>query len=149
MRLLVSSPLITPRQVFTDKVPSIFVHYTAVYPDANTYVQIYKGEPSLNQVGTIIPGTIVDALGASEPQDTASLYTTEEGESIGITVSDAFLRKFFDGNGRGNGVYTLEIVTANLPPNFIGISNGTERLAYISFEIKNSVKVRAQIGTKL
>lgn len=143
-----SPPVFTPRQVFTDKVPPIFVHYTAVYPDSMAYVQIYKGEPALGTIGTIVPGTTVDALDAAEPQDTASLYTTEEGDSVGITVSDAFLRKFFDANGNGNGVYTLEIVNANLPPRFIGVANGTQRLAYISFEIKNSVKVRGQIGTK-
>lgn len=128
-----------PNQVFTDKVRDIFVHYTAVYPDSKTYVQIYKDAPSLGIAGSPIAVSVLDATGAVEPQDSETIYS-----ATGIMIKDSYLQRYFTLGG--NGVYTLEIIASDLPPNFS--NGGAERLAYISFTVNRSVNVRGQIGTK-
>ncbi len=126
-------------QVFTDKVRDIFVHYTAVYPDSKVYVQVYKGSPSLGTVGSPIAVSVLDATGAVEPQDSKSIYS-----ATGITIKDSYLQRYFTLGG--NGVYTLEIVAADMPSTFS--NGGSERLSYVSFTVNRSVNVRGQIGTK-
>ncbi len=126
-------------QAFNDKVRNIYVHYTSVYPDSKTYVQIYKGSPSQGVQGGIIPVSMMNTEGAVEPQDTKTIYSAD-----GITIKDSYLQPFFELGG--SGTYTLEIIAADLPSDFI---NGeTERLAVISFSVTRTLRVKGQIGVK-
>lgn len=126
-------------QVFNDRVRDIFVHYTSVYPDSKTYVQIYKGEPSLGTVGGVVSVTVLNAAGAVEPQDTKTIYS-----AAGITIKDSYLQPFFEQGG--SGVYTLEIIASDMPADFT--NGGSERLAVISFTLNRSLRVKGQIGAK-
>ena len=102
-------------------------------------MQIYKGSPAAGTLGSKHEVSVLAATGAVEPQDSISIYS-----AAGIMIQDSYLQHYF--RLGGNGTSPLEIVASDLPSGFS--NGGSERLAYISFEVKRSVNVRGQIGTK-
>jgi len=123
-------------QTFDGEVRDILVNYVDLYPESNTYVQMYKGPQVTGAVGMPITVTSLDlaGLGYDVPQNS---------QPQGIKIRNVDLEEVI--NIGGNGLYTLEIITGNLP----WINGGAyESVAYINFTVTRSVNIRVQIGTK-
>lgn len=99
------------------------VKLTDLYPKSSTYVQVYKGAPTLGKVGTILPASAL-TYNSTEPQN-AMLALSDLGKG----VSD-------------DGTYTVEVMT-------ITPFNGgkAERLAYRTFQIDTTIQVNAGVTT--
>jgi len=123
-------------QTFYGETEDILVNYTDLYPESNTYVQMYKGPQVTGTVGIPITVTSLDlaGLGYDVPQNS---------QPQGIKIRNVDLEEVI--NIGGNGLYTLEVITGNLP----WINGGAyESVAYINFTVTRSVNIRVQIGTK-
>jgi hypothetical protein len=111
---------ITQNQLYKSAMPSLTLALNDLYPDSTTYAQVYRGEPALNQTGTVVPGSS-QVISDSVPQN--RLLTISNYDSV------------FDGDGR----WTMEVLT--LTP------FGIDRLAYISFDLKRSIEVNGSFTT--
>lgn len=111
---------ITQNQLYKSAMPTFTLALNDLYPDSTTYAQVYRGEPALNQTGTVVPGSS-QVISDSVPQN--RLLTVSNYDSV------------FDGDGR----WTMEVLT--LTP------FGIDRLAYISFDIKRSIEVNGSFTT--
>lgn len=100
--------------------PQLTLTLNDLYPNSTTYAQVYKGNPSLGTYGTIVPGSAL-VIQESVPQN--RVLTLKNYESV------------FDSDGR----WTMEIVTKT--------PFGTDRLAYVSFDIDRTMKLNTNMST--
>jgi len=122
-------------QTFDNEVRDILVNYKDLYPESHTYVQMYRGPHVLGTVGVPITVTGLDLAGTDYdvPQNSVPQ---------GIKIRNVDMEEVI--NLGGNGLYTLEVVTGNLP----WINGGAyESVAFVNFTVGRSVRIRGQIGT--
>jgi hypothetical protein len=93
-----------------------------LYPDSVTYAQIYKGEPALGRVGTVIGSSVV-SFNTYAPQNAV----------VPLTVPPAALGS--------DGTYTIEVLTVTPFDNRV-----PERVAQVSFEIDRTIQVRGSLA---
>ncbi|MDI1311374.1 hypothetical protein [Prosthecobacter sp.] len=125
---------ITAGQVFIDRIPSLVVSLSDLYPDSRTYVQVYKGNQVLGTSGTLVNGTELRFGAYYNPDQAAS--STNVPQSLSVSVDD------LSNYASEDGTYTLEIVT-HTP--FFGRT--AERLYHITFEVDRVITSRGQIST--
>ena len=100
--------------------PAITIELNDLYPDSETYAHLYKGNPSLGTVGTVIPGSAV-IVNDAVPQD----------RTLVIEDWDQVIDK--------SGVWTMEVLTET--------PFGTDRLAYVTFSINRDIQVNGGVTT--
>jgi hypothetical protein len=111
---------ITSNQLIRYTMPSVTFTCNDLYPDSRTYAQVYPGNPSLGTVGSVVPGSnkiIYDSL----PQN---LVITASGYDSVITA---------------DGRWTMELLTET--------PFGTDRLAFVSFDVDRVIQVNATVTT--
>lgn len=135
-------------QVYSGEIPTIFVQYKDLYPESKTYIRISKEGVTLTQ-DEILDAMVDDGTGTGavkfEKKGTRKSYSSSNAYAHNpseFQITHTILQEYID--YWGNGVYTLEIITGDMPFN----SQAFESVTSISFEISNSVKVRSTIGTK-
>ena len=112
---------ITNNQSIRFVLPTITFTLNDLYPGSTTYAQVYKGNPVLGTVGTVVPGSSL-AL-PSETIPTSRVLTANKYESV------------FTSDGR----WTMELLTVT--------PFGTDRLAYVSFDINRTIQVNGTVTT--
>ncbi len=125
---------ITPGQVFIDRIPSLVVTLSHLYPDSRTYVQVYKGNQVLGTSGKLVNGTELQFGGYYNPDQAQS--STNVPQSLTVSVDD------LSNYASEDGTYTLEVVT-HTP--FFGRT--AERLFHVTFEVDRVITSRGQIST--
>lgn len=100
--------------------PQLTLTLNDLYPDSTTYAQVYKGNPVLGQTGKVVPGTALTVYD-SVPQNR-------------VLVVDDY-KAVFD----SDGLWTMEIVTKT--------PFGIDRLAYVSFNVQLTIRVRGVTTT--
>lgn len=125
---------ITPGQVFIDRIPSLVVTLSHLYPDSRTYVQVYKGNQVLGTSGKLVNGTELRFGGYYNPDQAQS--STNVPQSLTVSVDD------LSNYASEDGTYTLEVVT-HTP--FFGRT--AERLFHVTFEVDRVITSRGQIST--
>ncbi|MEY5012665.1 MAG: hypothetical protein RLY69_380 [Verrucomicrobiota bacterium] len=100
--------------------PQLTLTLNDLYPNSTTFAQVYKGNPSLGTDGTIVPGSAL-VIQESVPQN--RVLTLKNYENV------------FDADGR----WTMEIITKT--------PFGTDRLAYVSFDIDRTMKINTNMST--
>jgi len=122
-------------QTFYGDTEDILVNYTDLYPESNTYVQMYKGPYVAGTVGVPISVTEIDLAGSG-------FDVPQNSVPQGIKMRSVDLEEVI--NIGGNGVYTLEVITGNLS----WINGGAyETVEHINFTIARSVSINGTIGT--
>ena len=129
-----SVSLITAGQVFIDRIPSLVVTLSHLYPDSRTYVQVYKGNQALGTAGTLVNGTELRFGTYYNPDQTEG--STNVPQSLTVSVDD------LSNYASEDGLYTLEVIT-HTP--FFGRT--AERLYHITFEVDRVITSRGQIST--
>lgn len=100
--------------------PTVVLSINDIYPNSRIYAQVYRGDPRLNQTGTVVPGSVL-VLNESVPQNrTITLRNYDEA---------------FDADGR----WTMELLTTT--------PFGTDRLAFVSFDLDRTLKVNGTVTT--
>ena len=107
-------------QVIRSTVPQVTLTLNDLYPYSTTYTQVYKGDPQLGISGTIVPGSAL-VVNETIPQNRVLLVRGYEA--------------VFNENGR----WTMELLTVT--------PFGIDRLAYVSFDLDITMKVRATSTT--
>ncbi|MBK1884010.1 hypothetical protein JIN85_16440 [Luteolibacter pohnpeiensis] len=110
---------------FTGIPANLTMEVTDPYPQSQTYAQIYKGEPELGRSGAVITSSIIVLNDYAPPSEPVKLPLLD----LDSLIDD-------------DGIYTIEIVTVT-PFN----GGEPERIAYTSFELDRSVKVRSLATT--
>lgn len=110
----------TQGQVIRLTLPQINVTLNDLYPNSTTYVQVYNSDPQLGVVGRVIPGSAL-VVNGDAPQ--SRVLTLEGYDAV------------FDNDGR----WTMELLTVT--------PFGTDRLAYVSFNIEKVINVNGTFGT--
>ncbi|MEI6654047.1 MAG: hypothetical protein WCP45_04710 [Verrucomicrobiota bacterium] len=100
--------------------PVITVTLNDLYPNSTTYVQVYHSDPALGVTGNVVPGS---ALVVNDAIPQSRVLTLEGYDAL------------FDNDGR----WTMEIVTVT--------PFGTDRLAYVSFDIEKVINVNGTFGS--
>ena len=103
-------------QVLRTTVPQVTLTLNDLYPYSTTYTQVYKGNPQLGITGAIVPGSAL-VVNETVPQNRVLLVSGYEA--------------VFNENGR----WTMELLTVT--------PFGIDRLAYVSFDLDITMKVRA------
>ncbi|MDX1679658.1 MAG: hypothetical protein R3242_02905 [Akkermansiaceae bacterium] len=98
------------------KVPQLTLNLNDLYPFSTTYAQAYKGNAALGTVGKILPGSAL-VIDEPVPQDRV-LVIGDYGDALGE-----------------DGVWTIELLTQT--------PFGIDRLAYVTFNLDRTMKVRA------
>jgi hypothetical protein len=100
--------------------PPVEIHLNDLYPDSETWAQVYPGAPQLGVEGTVVPGS-------------------------GLVIEDSVphsrvLRiKDWDSAFGADGRYTMEVLTKT--------PFGIERLDHVSFDINRTMKVNGNVTT--
>jgi hypothetical protein len=100
--------------------PPFEVHLNDLYPDSETWAQVYPGEARLGVEGTVIPGSAV-VVKTSVPQDRV------------LRIKD------WDRVVGEDGRYTVEILTRT--------PFGLERLDHVTFDVNRTLKVNGNVTT--
>jgi hypothetical protein len=100
------------------KLPQLTLTFNDLYPESQTYAQVYRGKPQEGGDGTVIPG--------------ASLVVSDT-----VPKSKVLVLNDYDGVFDGDGTWTMEILTKT--------PFGTDRLAYVSFEIDRTISVNGMV----
>lgn len=111
---------ISQGQVLRFAVPQLTLTLNDLYPESTTYAQVYKGDPRLGQVGTVVPGSAI---------------TRHESTPLNRVLLVKDYQSVFDSEGR----WTMEIVTRT--------PFGIDRLAYVSFDVQKTLSVRGMVST--
>ncbi|MCF7734618.1 MAG: hypothetical protein K9N23_23245 [Akkermansiaceae bacterium] len=111
---------ISQGQLLRFAVPQLTLTLNDLYPDSTTYAQVYKGSPVLGQAGKVVPGS---ALTFYDSVPTSRVLVVKDYQDV------------FDSDGR----WTMEIVTKT--------PFGIDRLAYVSFDVQLTIKVRGTVTT--
>ncbi len=101
-------------------VPSVTLTLNDLYPDSRTYAQVYKGEPQLGTEGIVVPGS---ALNHYDSAPTSDIRVLENWDTV----------------MEEDGVWTLEVLTET--------PFGTDRLAYVTFEVDRTIEVNGSVTT--
>jgi hypothetical protein len=104
--------------VIKDLAPEVTVTLRDLYPDSFTYAQIYEGAPALGTEGTLIPGASV-MIDSSVPKN----------RKLRIRQWDDVIRH--------DGTYTIEVLTST--------PFGIDRLSYMSFDVKRTIKFNGNV----
>jgi len=100
--------------------PVITVTLNDLYPNSTTYVQVYHSNPALGVTGNVVPGS---ALVVNDAVPQSRVLTLEGYDAL------------FDDDGR----WTMELLTVT--------PFGTDRLAYVSFDIEKVINVNGTFGS--
>ena len=100
--------------------PALTLALNDLYPDSQTYAQVYQGNQSLGTEGTVIPGS---AVIIKEPVPQNRILTLENWDDA-IT---------------SDGVWTLELLTST--------PFGIDRLAYVTFTVDRTISVNGSVTT--
>jgi hypothetical protein len=100
--------------------PALTLTMNDLYPDSQTYAQIYKGSPALGTVGTVISGSALNYYDAV-PHDRILVI-----ENWADSVEES-------------GDYTIELLTET--------PFGTDRLDYVTFSINRDIEVNGTVTT--
>ncbi len=111
---------LTQNQKVRFSFPQITLTMNDLYPSSTTYAQVYPGNAQLGKTGKIVPGSALP-LQESVPQN----------RTLTLKNYDAI----FDEDGR----WTMELVTAT--------TFGIDRLAYVSFDIDRTLRVKGSSTT--
>jgi hypothetical protein len=111
---------IANNQMIRFAMPTITFTLNDLYPSSSTYAQAYKGNPQLGTSGTVIPGSSL-VIDDSLPQDRT------------LIVND--YDQVFNEDGR----WTIEILTET--------PFGTDRLAFVSFDVDRTIQVNGTFVT--
>ncbi len=107
-------------QLINFTTPQVTLTLNDLYPYSTTYAQVYKGNAQLGTTGTIVPGSAL-VVNDTVPQDRVLILRDYDA--------------VFDDDGR----WTMELLT--LTP------FGTDRLAYVSFDIERIIRVNSSMTT--
>ncbi len=107
-------------QLIRFALPPFEIHLNDLYPDSETWAQVYPGAPRLGVDGTVIPGSSV-VVKTSVPQDRV----------LRINDWDAVIGK--------DGQYTVEVLTRT--------PFGLERLDHVTFTVNRTLKVNGNVTT--
>lgn len=113
---------ISPNQKFRLQLPKLTVTYDDVYPDSQNYVQVYKGDAKLGTKGAMLKASWVPGNG-SVSEDRVVLMNASDYESE-IT---------------SDGRWTMEMISIT--------PFGTERLAYVSFDVDWTIELNGTFST--
>lgn len=102
------------------QVPTITVTVRDLYPKSYTYAQIYRGAPRLGEDGAVMQSAQL-VLDQQTPE--SRVWTAR---NYGNLLTE-------------DGQWTIEVVTQTV--------FGTERLAYVSFEVDRAIEVNSTLGT--
>jgi len=102
------------------KMPPFEIHLNDLYPDSETWAQVYPGNPQLGVAGTNVPGSAI-VIADSVPQDRV----------LRISEWDMALDS--------DGVWTLEVLHKT--------PFGLERLDYVTFGIDRTLEVHGSVTT--
>ena len=111
---------ITQGQKIRFKLPQLTLTLNDLYPESQTYAQVYRGNPQLGVEGTIIPG--------------ASLVVSDS-----IPKSKVLVLSDYDAVFDGDGSWTMEVLTKT--------PFGIDRLAYVTFEIDRTIAVNGMLSS--
>lgn len=100
--------------------PAVTLALNDLYPFSTTYAQVYKGNPVLGTSGEIVPGS---ALVINDSVPASRVLSLTNYDSV------------FTSDGR----WTMEIVTVT--------PFGTDRLAYISFDLDRTINLNTTVTT--
>ena len=107
-------------QMIRFSLPRLTLTANDLYPNSTTYAQVYPGNPQLGVTGAIVPGSAV-IVNDSVPQN--HVLVVDKYDSV------------FDADGR----WTLELVTVT--------PFGTDRLAYVSFDLDRTIEMNGTFTT--
>jgi len=102
------------------KMPPVEIHLNDLYPDSETWAQVYQGNPQLGVAGTIVPGSAI-VIADSVPQDRV----------LRISEWDMALDD--------DGTWTLEVLHKT--------PFGLERLDYVTFGLNRTLEVHGSVTT--
>jgi hypothetical protein len=125
---------VVPEQVFNDRIPSLALTLTHLYPDSRTFVQLYSGTAELGKVGTVVTGT-ERRFGRYYNPDLAE-EPTNVPQDISLSIED------LSNYASADGVYTMEVITETP---FFGRT--PERLLTVTFEVDRVISSRGQLST--
>ncbi|KAB2638026.1 MAG: hypothetical protein DVB25_08765 [Verrucomicrobia bacterium] len=111
---------ITQGMLIRFTMPLLTLTLNDLYPNSTTYAQVYKGNPALGTLGAVVPGS---ALVTSDSVPQSRVLTVQNYDSV-----------FPD-----DGHWTMELLTVT--------PFGTDRLAYVSFDIQRIVTVNTNFST--
>lgn len=111
---------ISQNQLIRFSLPAVTLALNDLYPNSTTYAQVYKGNPVLGTTGTIVPGSGL-VISDSVPQSRV----------LSLTNYDSV----FTSDGR----WTMELLTKT--------PFGTDRLAYISFDLDRTIEMNGSFTT--
>ncbi|MCH7225409.1 hypothetical protein [Haloferula sp. A504] len=111
---------VTPGEVVRVHLPTLTVTVNDLYPKSYTYTQIYKGAPALGTEGDRIAAAQLQ-IDQATPED--RVWTSD---NYGSFITE-------------DGQWTVEVVTESV--------FGTERLAYVTFEVDRTLEVNSMIST--
>jgi hypothetical protein len=107
-------------QLIRFAMPTVTLTLNDLYPDSRTYAQVYKGNPVLGTVGTVVPGSN-QIISDSVPQNRV------------LTLSN------YDSALSSDGRWTMELLTVT--------PFGIDRLAYVSFDLDRTIEVNGTFTT--
>jgi hypothetical protein len=111
---------IANNQLIRYSLPQVTFTLNDLYPFSTTYAQVYRGNPVLGTSGAIVPGSAL-VINDSVPQ--SRVLTVNKYDSI------------LDEDGR----WTMELLTVT--------PFGTDRLAYVSFDLDRTIKMNGAFTT--
>ncbi|WP_193214652.1 hypothetical protein [Luteolibacter marinus] len=113
---------ITANQMIRFSLPNVTITLNDLYPSSHTYVQVYKGAPSLGTTGKIVPGS--------------SLLVNESVPRSEVLVLSDYDSVFDEG---GDGQWTMELVTST--------PFGLERLSHVTFHLDRTIQMNGTVTT--
>jgi len=111
---------LNPNQVIKLAAPELTIALNDLYPDSETYTQVYKGGAQLGTQGVVIPGSAL-VINDSVPHDRT------------LVVND------YDEVFTSDGQWTMEVLTTT--------PFGTDRLTYFSFNVDRKLRINGQVTT--
>jgi len=111
---------LTQGQLIRFSLPQVTVTLNDLYPSSTSYVQVYPGNPQLGTVGKTVPGSVL-VINDSVPQ------------------SRVLTLKGYDALFDNDGLWTMELLTVT--------PFGTDRLAYVSFNVDRTIKIISNLTT--
>lgn len=125
---------LTSGQVYIDRIPSVVLTLSHLYPDSRTYAQIYAGPAVLGTNGQLINGTERRYGQHYNPSHVEA--PTNVPQNVAISMDD------LSNYAANDGIYTLEVITETP---FFG--RAPERLMHVTFEVDRVISSRGQIST--
>lgn len=112
---------ISQNQVIRFALPQLTLTLNDLYPGCSIYAQVYKGDPVLGTTGTVVPGSSRVFPGETLPIDRTLIIDN------------------YDSALNTDGRWTMELLTTT--------PFGTDRLAYVSFNIDRTMEVNGSFTT--